>query len=224
MTKPKVIFFDVNETLLDLAPLKTSVGAALGGREDLLPLWFTTLLHYSLVDTLNDDYRDFRQIGVAVLMMIAEKQGIAIDRPAAEAAVMEPFLALPAHADVRPTLEILSKAGFRLVSLTNTSTGGITAQFKFAGIIDYFEQRISTEEIGAFKPDARVYQHALKAVNVPASDVLMIAAHAWDLAGAKKAGLQTAFIRRPGATLYPNVARPDYVVDSLTQLTALLTN
>jgi 2-haloacid dehalogenase len=52
----------------------------------------------------------------------------------------------------------------------------------------------------------------------------MIAAHAWDLAGAKTAGLQTAFIGRPGATLYPNVARPDYVVDSLTELTALLTN
>jgi len=49
MTKPKVIFFDVNGTLLDLAPLKSSVGAALGGREDLLPLWLTALLHYSLV-------------------------------------------------------------------------------------------------------------------------------------------------------------------------------
>ncbi len=60
MTKPKVLFFDVNETLLALAPLKVSVGAALGGREDLLPLWFTTMLHYSLVDTLTDNYRPSR--------------------------------------------------------------------------------------------------------------------------------------------------------------------
>ncbi|WP_236621966.1 hypothetical protein [Novipirellula maiorica] len=38
LVRPKVIVFDVNETLLDLAPLKASVGKTLGGREDLLPL------------------------------------------------------------------------------------------------------------------------------------------------------------------------------------------
>lgn len=47
MTRPKVIIFDVNETLLSLAPLKTSVGKALGGREELLPLWFSTMLRWS---------------------------------------------------------------------------------------------------------------------------------------------------------------------------------
>ena len=40
MPKPKVIIFDVNETLLDLAPMKTSIGKALGGREEIVPLWF----------------------------------------------------------------------------------------------------------------------------------------------------------------------------------------
>ena len=52
---------------------------------------------------------------------------------------------------------------------------------------------------------------------------MMVAAHAWDLAGAKKVGLQTAFIRRKGATLYPNAARPDHVVDDLGELTRILT-
>ena len=42
ITEPKVILFDVNETLLDLKGLQASVGKALGGREDLLPLWFST--------------------------------------------------------------------------------------------------------------------------------------------------------------------------------------
>lgn len=38
MARPKVLFFDVNETLLDLKPLKQSVGEALGGRPELVPL------------------------------------------------------------------------------------------------------------------------------------------------------------------------------------------
>ena len=36
MATTKVIFFDVNETLLDLAPVKASGGKALGGRPDLV--------------------------------------------------------------------------------------------------------------------------------------------------------------------------------------------
>ena len=222
MTKPKVIFFDVNETLLDLAPLKASVGAALGGREDLLPLWFTTMLHYSLVDTLTDDYRPFAEIGVAVLIMLGEKQGIDIGRATAEAAIVPPFLALPPHKDVKPFLEKLSKTDIELVSLANSSAGAITAQFEFAGIIDYFDRRISTEEVRAFKPDKRPYVHALEMVGVQPNEALMIAAHAWDLAGAKHVGLRTAFIRRPGAVLYPNTAKPDYCVDGLDELTPML--
>ena len=50
----------------------------------------------------------------------------------------------------------------------------------------------------------------------------MVAAHAWDLAGAKHVGLQTAFVVRPGKTLYPNVARPDYVVNDLLELEKVL--
>ena len=42
-----MLFFDVNETLLDLNAMKTSVAAALSGRAELLPLWLTTMLHYS---------------------------------------------------------------------------------------------------------------------------------------------------------------------------------
>ena len=76
--KPKVLIFDVNETLLDLTSMRTSIGKALGGREDLLPLWFSTMLHHSLVDTVSGSYHDFGQIGVASLMMVAQNNNIDI--------------------------------------------------------------------------------------------------------------------------------------------------
>lgn len=72
--KPKVIIFDVNETLLDLDSMRESIGDALGGREDLLPLWFSTMLHHSLVSTAIGDYQDFGKIGVASLINGRTKQ------------------------------------------------------------------------------------------------------------------------------------------------------
>ena len=220
---PGALIFDVNETLLDLAPLKKTVGAALGGRDDLLPLWFTTMLQYSLVDSLIGEYRDFAHVGVGALMMIGEKQGIKIDRDTAEQAIVEPIRNLPAHPDVSPALEALRSKGFTMAALTNSSRSGVGAQLTNAGIIDLFDHVISTEEVLAFKPDPRPYHYALGVIRAKPDETMMVAAHAWDLAGAKNVGLQTAFVARPGAVLYPNVERPDVVVADLAELVSTVT-
>jgi len=61
------------------------------------------------------------------------------------------------------------------------------------------------------------YRMVLHDLGVRPEEAMMVAAHAWDLAGGKNVGLQTA-LRRPGTALYPNVARPDYVVNDLPEL------
>ncbi|QDS94495.1 Haloacetate dehalogenase H-2 [Roseimaritima multifibrata] len=222
MRRPTVIIFDVNETLLDMAPLKTSVGQALGGREDLLPLWFSTMLHYSLVETLSDNYHSFGEIGTAALMMVAETQGVELSYEEAKKAIVTPLRSLPPHADVVAGLKALDKAGFKIVSLTNSSAIGVETQFKNAGLTEFFEKRYSVDAVRKFKPHPAPYHSVLKDLNVDPQDVLMVAAHAWDLAGAKSVGLQTAFVARPGKALYPNVDRPDYVVKDLAELVAIL--
>lgn len=224
MSNLKVIIFDVNETLLDLKPLRISVGTALKGREDLLPLWFSTMLHYSLVETLVGDYHDFGEIGTAALMMVAEQKGLDLDRSTARQAIVGSITALPPHPDVKEGLAALSQAGFCLISLTNSSNKGVATQFKNAGLTDYFERRLSVEDVRTYKPDPRPYRWALQEIGVQPEEALMVAAHAWDLAGAKAVGLQTAFVQRPGVTLYPNTAPPDYIVLNLNQLVHKLTN
>lgn len=218
LPKPKVIIFDVNETLLDMTPLKISVGKALNGREDLLPLWFSTMLHYSLVETVTENYHHFGEIGTAALIMVAETQGIAINYETAKEAIVTPLRALPAHADVVPSMKKLKKGGFGIVSLTNSSAKGVETQFKNADLTSYFDNRYTVETIQKYKPHLDTYKMVLKDLGVKPEEVLMVAAHAWDLAGAKKAGLQTAFIKRSGKVLYPNVETPDYVVNDLSEL------
>lgn len=218
MPRPKIIVFDVNETLLDLAPLKTSIGHVLGGREDLLPLWFSTMLHYSLVETVSGNYHSFGEIGTAALMMFAETHGIQLSMEDAKAAIVPPLLSLPPHPDVIDGLKALKADGFRIVSLTNSSSKGAETQLSNAGLTELIEKRYSVESVKKFKPHPDPYQMVLKDLGVKPEEVLMVAAHAWDLAGAKNVGLQTAFVARPGKTLYPNLAKPDYVVNDLLEL------
>ncbi|WP_017446368.1 haloacid dehalogenase type II [Gayadomonas joobiniege] len=217
-TPPEVIVFDVNETLLDLESMRAGIGEALGGREDLLPLWFSTMLHHSLVTTATGDYRDFGEIGVAALLMVAEINKIPLAQAQAKAAIMNNLLNLPAHQDVKAGLQVLRDKGYKLVSFTNSSNNGVKTQFKNAGLIDYFDARYSVEDAKVYKPDLRAYQWLFKQLSIQPERALMVAAHGWDVAGAKAAGMQTAFIKRPGKVLYPLAQTPDYQVNDLLEL------
>lgn len=219
--RPKCLFFDVNETLLDLDAMKESVAAALGGRPDLLPLWFTTMLQHSLVATVGDHYDDFGVIGAATLQMVARNHDIDLSDDDAKQA-LAPIRSLPAHPDVRPALEQLKEAGYRMVTLTNSSQAGVDAQMKNAGLTDLFEDRLSVEDVQMFKPHSHVYKWASRKMNVPPEDCMLIAAHGWDIAGALWAGWRGAFVARPGAQLYPLAKQPEINKPDMKQVAAEL--
>ena len=224
ITKPKVILFDVNETLLDLKGLQVSVGRALGGREDLLPLWFSTMLHHSLVDSATGRYHNFGDIGVAALMMVAQNNGVELSEADAHKAIVTPLRNLPPHADVKDALKALKEKGYKLVSFTNSSNQGVKTQFENAGLIDLFDVRLSVEDIKTYKPNLKSYRWACKTLGVEPGEAMMVAAHGWDCAGIKAAGLQSVFVSRPGKAMYPLGLPPDLVVKDLTELVEKLDN
>ncbi|MEO9891065.1 haloacid dehalogenase type II [Aurantibacter sp.] len=209
LKRPKVLFFDVNETLLDLTAMKKSVGDALGGRSDLLPLWFTTMLQYSLVTTVGRQYEAFGVIGAAALKMVAANNGINLSEEEAKEAILPPLRSIPPHPEVKESLKKLKDAGYKLVSFTNSSNIGVETQFKNAGLLDYFEERLSIEDIGKFKPHTDAYDWAARKMGIQANECMLVAAHGWDIAGAIWAGWRGAFISRPGAQLYPLSPKPE---------------
>jgi 2-haloacid dehalogenase len=56
-------------------------------------------------------------------------------------------------------------------------------------------------------------------MGVSIQQVRLVAAHAWDIAGAMRAGCAGAFIARPGAVLDPTAPRPDVIGADLRELT-----
>ncbi|MFC5050534.1 haloacid dehalogenase type II [Rubritalea spongiae] len=216
--RPKVIFFDVNETLLDLEQMRSSVGKALGGNEELLPLWFSTMLHYSLVDTTTERYHGFADIGVAALMMVAKNNDIETTEEQAREAIVTPLRSLPPHPDVKEGLQSLKDQGYRLISFTNSSNKGVQTQFENAGLIEFFEARLSVEDIKTYKPALSSYKWALEQANVKPEEAMMVAAHGWDIAGIKAAGMTGVFVTRPGKTTYPLAIPVDKKVATITEL------
>ncbi len=216
LIKPKLLIFDVNETMLDLSGMKKAINKAFD-HEYAFQQWFALMLQYSLVDTVTDNYHDFGTIGKAAMKMTEEKLGKTVEESKIPE-LLGMIKSLPPHPDIIPGLKKLKSAGYRMITLTNSTHEVVTQQMKAAGLTEYFEQLMSIDATRKYKPHPDTYRQALKKANVKPEEAMLIAAHGWDMAGALNAGMQAAFIAREGQALYPLSPKPQLIGDTLSPI------
>jgi 2-haloacid dehalogenase len=92
------------------------------------------------------------------------------------------------------------------------------AQLTNAGLADLFEQILSADSVQRLKPAPEPYHMAARSLGIVPGDMRLVAAHAWDVAGAMRAGCAAAFVARPGMVLDPLVKRPDVVGNDMREV------
>ncbi|MEJ1221903.1 haloacid dehalogenase type II [Sediminicola sp. 1XM1-17] len=219
-SKPRLLIFDVNETLLDLKPIKVAINHTLAN-ELAFDSWFSSLLHYSLVESVSGKYQDFDKIGAATLKMTAEK----FDKQISDGKIKD-ILALikklPPHPDVIQGLTLLRNSGIKMVALTNGTQDVVKAQLEFAEIDHFFDEIFSVESVRYFKPHPATYTHVVKEMKASPIYTMLIAAHGWDITGAQRAGLMTGFISRPGKFPYPLAEDADMTASNILSMAKIL--
>lgn len=216
--RPVLLLFDINETLLDLAPLRASIERLLPGGAEL---WFTTMLHYATALNLAGRFEPLPEVGAAALRMLAEGRGLNLSPQQAQAAIA-PITRLPAHPDAAPALARLRRAGFGLAALSNSTSAGLRAQLAFAGLAPLFDAQFSVQDFGVYKPNPQVYRGAASRMRVAHGQAMLVAAHGWDLAGASLAGVRTAFVCRGKQRPFPLADEPEMIVQDLSELAGRL--
>ena len=207
-TKP-VLVFDVNETLLDMKPLKKAINTLLQ-QEQGFRIWFGMLLHYSTVSYSIKQYHNFTTIAAATLEMAATSLEVTVTQEEIKK-TLSIIKSLQTYPDVVQGLQLLKDNGFRLITLTNSPASALQQQLNNSQITHYFEQALSIDEIAKYKPAQETYLWAATKLAVQPQQMLMIAAHGWDIAGAAHAGLATAFISREGQSIYTLAAAPTFI-------------
>ena len=204
---PRVLAFDVNETLLDLAALDPLFEDAFGDAAARAQ-WFALMLQLAFVGGLTDRYVDFSTAQRAALAMMAEQTGTRLGADQADRIVAQ-MRSLPPHADAAPALDRLAAAGFRLTALTNSPADVARDQLITAGLAERFDAILSADEVRALKPRREAYELVAGRCGTSPAGVRLVAAHAWDVAGALAAGCAAAFVARPGKVLSPIGDQPD---------------
>jgi 2-haloacid dehalogenase len=214
----RVCVFDVNETLLDLGALDPHFERVFG-EASARQAWFGQFLALWLTEMLTGEYTNFGTIGGGALEMVAERQGVDLSDEDKQR-ILGDMQELPPHPEVEDALGRLRDAGIRLAALTNSTQQVADAQIDNSGLRDYFEQVLSADTVQRLKPAPEPYRMAAESLGVEIGQVRLVAAHAWDVVGAMRAGCAAAFVARPGMVLNPLAARPDVVGADLREVAA----
>lgn len=207
--KKNIILFDINETVLDLSILKPKFKTVFGD-ESVLATWFSMLLHSSTVCMMTDIKTDFATLAGTMLDALAARMGLTLSNSMRDN-ILSGFANLPPHKDIKQALSTLKSAGFRTVAFSNSSLNLISTQITNAGLMAYFDDILSVEKTGSFKPDPTVYKYAAAQLNQPLETLRLVATHDWDTHGALSVGMHAAYINRSSAIYHPLYRQPDII-------------
>lgn len=219
----RVAVFDINETTLDLQPVRQAVDQWLGPQGGFLA-WFQRLLQLSMATTATGVYLDFSTLAASAFRAVADTSGpeVGAEGWADVAAAMG---RLEPHPDVAEGLARLREEGWTVIALTNSAQASVDAQLERAGLAPLFDHVLSVDQVKAYKPSAEPYRLAAAVAGEMIEGIWMVACHDWDLAGARAAGMSTAYVRRPGLSYADVFAPAELAVDDFVQLAdALIEN
>jgi 2-haloacid dehalogenase len=220
----EVLAFDLYGTLVDPIAIAGELGRLVGESSgaEAARLWRGKQLEYSFRLTAMGRYHDFGWVTARALDFALASIGARLPDGQAQRLVglydhLQPF------PDAVPALRALSGLGYELAVLSNGTPAMIVNCLGNSGLAEFFGERISVDEVRAFKPSPVVYRHAAGRLSRPAGQVRLVTSNAFDSVGAGAAGMRTAWVNRSAVPFDTIGAPPDLTVAALDRLPAALT-
>lgn len=217
--RPRGVCLDVMGTLFDLAALRRRLEAS-GAPPLALEAWFARLLHSAAAVTLTGEFRPFPQLADSSLRSVLAQ--LELDLDSADY-VLAGLAELDPYPEAGPALERLAANGLALVALTNGTEENTRLLLSRAGFDRHIDAIVATEAVGAYKPHRAVYERAVSELGLSSGEVTLIAAHGWDVLGARAAGLRAIWVTRLERRWPLPVAQPPQADDLHAAVDLILT-
>jgi 2-haloacid dehalogenase len=193
----RALTFDVFGTLVDWRPAITRAfreSGLAGDPEELADDWrVRALAATQQVNQKGRPWGTFDELHRVTLGELLAERGLHSSDDG-RAMLVEAWHRLDPWPDVRAGLQALRRA--RVVAAL--SNGNVALLIDLARHADlHFDCLLSAELAGVYKPEAEVYVTGARLLGLEPGEVMMVAAHPFDLQGARAAGLRTAFVDRP---------------------------
>lgn len=218
----KVCVFDAYGTLFDVNAAARSAAGEPGGEalaanwQAVSRDWREKQLSYSWLRAVTGRHTTFWQVTEDALDWALEAQGL--QDGALRARLLALYRDLAAYPEVPDMLAALKSDGRQTAILSNGSPDMLDAAVSSAGIGDRLDAVLSVEDVGVFKPDARVYEMVGARFGCARDEVLFVSSNGWDAAAAADYGFVTAWANRGGAPVDRLPGRPAHLVEDLSAI------
>lgn len=207
------VVFDIIGTCFSLKSVEASLANA-GAPPTTLELWFSQALRDAFALSLSGGYQPLKSVLQAELPRTLRQLGID-SSPEQLEQIVASFGQLDPEPGFTDLVRSLAADGWKILALTNSSADATRKLLERAGVADRFAALLSCDAIQKTKPHPDVYGMARGEAE---GETWMVAAHAWDIAGAARAGFRTVFITKLETGYLEVYPKPDVVVQELSQV------
>ncbi|WP_420194780.1 haloacid dehalogenase type II [Marinobacter sp. GH_1] len=210
--------FDVYGTLVDPMGMSRLLEQDAGEQAAAVAgLWREKQLEFSFRKGLMRVYEDFGVCTRQALRYAMAVHQLGLSK-AREDQLMAAYLSLPAFDDALPALQAL-KGQYPLFAFSNGSYPALEKVLGHNNLLDQFDGLVSVDDIKSFKPDPAVYTYARRATGAWGSPLCLVSSNAWDVIGARAAGLSAIWVKRDENRVFEDWdIEPSAVIQSLSQL------
>lgn len=218
------IAFDVYGTLIDTQGVLNLLSTFVENQAQFFSeTWRAKQLEYSFRRGLMKQYVNFSVCTKDALNYTCAALKIALS-DAQKQQLLDSYLCLPAFDDIQTALPQLADH-YRLVAFSNGEAQSVNTLLKNAGILEYFSDVVSADEISTFKPNPEIYQHLLNRVDSSAAQSWLVSSNPFDVIGAKSFGMNAAWVKRSESAVFdPWGIEPNVVINRLDSLIQHLDN
>ena len=216
MKNIKAIVFDAYGTLFDVNSAAEKCKGKIGDKwEGFANYWRTTQLEYTWLRSLMKRHKDFWQVTEESLDKSMKVFKI---NSSMKNELLNLYKVLSPYPEVKEVLKSLKAKEYKLAILSNGTPALLNELVKSNNLDNIFDNIFSIEEVGIYKPDAKVYDMPIKKYQVKNEEIAFLSANTWDVSGGGNYGYNAIWVNR-NSNVFDNLDyKPKNEINNLTQL------
>jgi len=216
----KAIVFDAYGTLFDVNSAAEKCKDKIGNKwESFANFWRTTQLEYTWLRSLMKKHKDFWKITEDSLDKSMKVFDIDMSM---KDDLLNLYKALSPYPEVKDVLENLKRKDLKLSILSNGTPSLLNELVKSNNLNNLFDDLFSIEEVGIYKPDAKVYDIPINKYKIKPSEITFLSANTWDVSGGGNYGYNAIWVNRNKNTFDNLDYSPKYKINNLKGLIEIL--
>ena len=216
----KACVFDAYGTLFDVNSAAAKCKDKIGTKwENFSDLWRTTQLEYTWLRSLMKKHKNFWEITEDSLDHAMETFKI---KKEMRNELLDLYKKLNSYPEVEECLKKLKANKIKIAILSNGTPDLLKELVESNKIQNYFDDLLSIESVGVYKPDSRVYELPIKKYSCKPENICFMSSNTWDVSGGGVFGYNTVWVNRFNKVFDRLSYEPKFIINNLKELNNII--